>query len=99
MPQCWMFDYICVLRNPLRNTKSFRKFYLGAVLGVCLSTAVGLSSMGNNETSSDYVCWIMADTSTSHVRLNGCDTMSEGKPWLTGLLRRYLMDSCTCPYR
>eukprot|EP01138_Halocafeteria_seosinensis_P013084 gb/GECG01013362.1/.p1 GENE.gb/GECG01013362.1/~~gb/GECG01013362.1/.p1 ORF type:complete len:1282 (+),score=146.46 gb/GECG01013362.1/:1-3846(+) len=59
---CWMFDFVCVLRNPLRNTQAFRRVYHVIVWTLCVTTTVAAIFLDVHKDSSDYICWIRADT-------------------------------------
>lgn len=63
----WIFDFVCVLFNPLRNTASNRRFYHVFVWLVSAASTAYVIGMGVNSDGQDHICWLKGDSTNTWV--------------------------------
>lgn len=61
----WIYDFLCVLYNPLRRTDGQRRWYHVYVWTLCVGTTIYVLAAGVAEDSNDHTCWVRADNADS----------------------------------
>jgi len=59
---CWIAELVAILHSPLRNTRSFQRYYHIAAWGLGTLTTAVLVFRQAPEQSRDHDCWILGDT-------------------------------------
>ena len=62
---CWVFDFLAVLVNPLRNTAGFLRWYCLFSWSMALVTTVIVVSRAGHVASDAHTCWLRGDSGQS----------------------------------
>jgi len=62
---CWVFDFLAVLTNPLRNTAGNLRWYSLFSWGAALVTTVALLARSGHVDSERHTCWLKGDAGIS----------------------------------
>lgn len=63
----WIFDFLCVLVNPLRNTAAQRRWYHVCIWSLCVFATVWTLAVGGHGNSDDHTCLVRGTDSSSLV--------------------------------